>query len=88
MGVRVREDYRSITGQEKAAILLMSLAEEQAAKLFAQLDDEEIKEISQVMARSEERVPTSSSACSSSSPTSSPPPAPWSAPTTQQNACS
>ncbi|WP_229837547.1 flagellar motor switch protein FliG, partial [Thalassobaculum fulvum] len=45
-----REDYRSITGPEKAAILLMSLGEEQAAKLFGQMDDEEIKEISQVMA--------------------------------------
>ena len=50
MGMRVREDYRSVTGPEKAAILLMSLGEEQAAKLFGQMDDEEIKEISQVMA--------------------------------------
>ena len=50
MGMRVREDYRSISGPEKAAILLMSLGEEQAAKLFGQMDDEEIKEISQVMA--------------------------------------
>ncbi|MEQ8396747.1 flagellar motor switch protein FliG [Thalassobaculum sp.] len=48
--MRVREDYRSINGPEKAAILLMSLGEEHAAKLFAQMDDEEIKEISQVMA--------------------------------------
>ena len=48
--MRVREDYRSISGPEKAAILLMSLGEEQAAKLFGQMDDEEIKEISQVMA--------------------------------------
>ena len=50
MGMRVREDYRGITGPEKSAILLMSLGEEQAGKLFALLDDEEIKEISQVMA--------------------------------------
>jgi len=50
MGMRVREDYRSISGPEKAAILLMSLGEEQAAKLFGQMDDEEIKEVSQVMA--------------------------------------
>ena len=48
--MRTREDYRSVTGPEKAAILLMSLGEEQAAKLFGQMDDEEIKEISQVMA--------------------------------------
>ncbi|WP_193179357.1 flagellar motor switch protein FliG [Nisaea sediminum] len=50
MGMRVREDYRGITGPEKAAILLMSLGEDQAAKIFALLDDEEIKEVSQVMA--------------------------------------
>ena len=50
MGMRVRKDYRSITGPEKAAILLMSLGEDQAAKLLGQMDDEEIKEISQVMA--------------------------------------
>jgi len=50
MGLRIREDYRSITGPEKSAILLMSLGEDQAGKLFALLDDEEIKEISQVMA--------------------------------------
>ncbi|MBM3598570.1 MAG: flagellar motor switch protein FliG [Alphaproteobacteria bacterium] len=48
--MRVREDYRSLSGQEKAAMLLMSLGEEHATKLFAIMDDEEIKEISQVMA--------------------------------------
>ncbi|MGB1005681.1 MAG: flagellar motor switch protein FliG [Thalassobaculaceae bacterium] len=47
--MRVRDDYRSITGVEKAAILLMSLNQDQAAKVFANLDDEEIKEISQSM---------------------------------------
>jgi flagellar motor switch protein FliG len=50
MGARIREDYRNITGPEKSAILLMSLGEDHAAKLFSHLDDEEIKEISQVMA--------------------------------------
>ncbi|WP_193182435.1 flagellar motor switch protein FliG [Nisaea sediminum] len=50
MGMRIREDYRGITGPEKAGILLMSLGEDQAGKLFALLDDEEIKEVSQVMA--------------------------------------
>ena len=50
MGMRIREDYRGITGPEKASILLMSLNEEQAGKLFSMLDDEEIKEVSQVMA--------------------------------------
>ena len=50
MGMRIREDYRSITGPEKAGMLLLSLGEEQAGKLFALLDDEEIKDVSQVMA--------------------------------------
>jgi flagellar motor switch protein FliG len=48
--MRVREDYRSLSGPEKAAMLLMSLGEEHATKMFAIMDDEEIKEISQVMA--------------------------------------
>jgi flagellar motor switch protein FliG len=47
--MRIREDYRSLSGPEKAAMLLMSLGEEHATKLFAIMDDEEIKEISQVM---------------------------------------
>ena len=50
MGMSVREDYRDITGPEKSAILLMSLGEEHASRLFSMLDDEEIKEISYVMA--------------------------------------
>ncbi len=47
---RVKEDYRGLTGPQKAAILMLSLAEEQSSKLFSMMDDEEIKEISQSMA--------------------------------------
>ena len=47
---RAKEDYRSLTGPQKAALFLLSLGEEHSAKLFALMDDEEIKEISQVMA--------------------------------------
>src|SRR5437868_1688064 len=47
--MRVREDYRALSGPEKAAMLLMSLGEEHASKLFALMSDDEIKEISQVM---------------------------------------
>jgi flagellar motor switch protein FliG len=50
MAVRIREDYRTLTGVEKAAILLLSLGEDKTAKLFAHMDDEEIMEISQTMA--------------------------------------
>lgn len=47
---RSKEDYRSLTGPQKAALFLLSLGEEHSSKLFALMDDEEIKEISQVMA--------------------------------------
>jgi len=47
---RVKEDYRSLTGPQKAAILMLSLGEEHSARIFALMDDDEIKEISQCMA--------------------------------------
>jgi len=49
MALRVREDYRTLTGPEKAAIMMLALGEEHAAKLFQHMDDEEIKELSQTM---------------------------------------
>lgn len=48
--MRVREDYRTLTGAEKASIFLLSLGEEHTARLFEYMDDEEIMEISQTMA--------------------------------------
>src|SRR5512135_1906884 len=48
--MRVREDFRSLTGPEKAAMLMLALGEEHTSRLFALMDDEEIKEISQTMA--------------------------------------
>ena len=50
MAMRIREDYRSLSGPEKAAMLMMAVGEENAAKMFALMDDDEIKEISQTMA--------------------------------------
>jgi flagellar motor switch protein FliG len=47
--MRVREDYRTLTGTEKAAILLLSLGEEYTAKIFEQLDEEEILNLSHNM---------------------------------------
>ena len=44
------DDYRTLTGSEKAAILLLAVGEESATKIFAMMDDEEIKELSLVMA--------------------------------------
>jgi flagellar motor switch protein FliG len=45
-----RDDYRTLTGSEKAAIFMLSLGEDQSARLFALMDEEEIKELSQTMA--------------------------------------
>jgi|GEM_PF-1175221 len=47
--MRVREDYRTLTGPEKAAILMLSIGEDQASRLFVLMDDEEIREVSQTM---------------------------------------
>ncbi len=48
--LRVREDYRGLSGPEKAAILMLALGEEHASRLFVFMDEEEIKELSQTMA--------------------------------------
>jgi flagellar motor switch protein FliG len=48
--MRTRDDYRSLSGPEKAALLLLSVGEDNAAKLFMLMGDDEIKEISQTMA--------------------------------------
>lgn len=48
--VKVREEYRGLSGPQKAAILMLSLGEDATVKLFAHMDEDEIKEISQTMA--------------------------------------
>ena len=48
--MRVRTDYRSLSGIEKAAMFMLSLSEEHAAQMFENMGDEEIREISQGMA--------------------------------------
>jgi flagellar motor switch protein FliG len=48
--MRIREDYRSLTGPEKAAIFMLALGEDYTAKIFEHMDDDEILEISQTMA--------------------------------------
>jgi flagellar motor switch protein FliG len=50
MATRVREDVRALSGPEKAAVMVLSIGEENASKLFSLMTDDEIKEISQVMA--------------------------------------
>ena len=48
--MRVREDYRTLSGPEKAAIFMLALGEDYTSKLFEHMDDDEIMEISQTMA--------------------------------------
>jgi flagellar motor switch protein FliG len=45
----VKEDIRSLSGAERAAVVMLSLGEEHSEQLWKMLDEEEIKEISQVM---------------------------------------
>ena len=46
----VIDDFNILSGQQKAAILMLSLDEERSASIFALMDDEEIKELSVIMA--------------------------------------
>jgi flagellar motor switch protein FliG len=48
--MRSKDDYRALTGTQKAALLLMSVGEESATKIFGLMHDDEIREISQTMA--------------------------------------
>jgi len=45
-----KEDVRTLSGAEKAAIVLLSLGEEHGAHVWRMFDDEEVREVSQVMA--------------------------------------
>ncbi len=45
----VKDDVRSLTGAERSAILMLALGEEHSAKLWQMMDDDEIKEVSQIM---------------------------------------
>ena len=46
----VPDDYHSLTGPQKAAVLMMTLGDEQCARLFGLMHEDEIKEISSAMA--------------------------------------
>src|ERR1051326_8799125 len=45
----VKEDIRSLSGAERAAIIMLSLGEDHSQKIWQMMDEEEIKEVSQVM---------------------------------------
>ena len=44
MKQNVIDDYNLLSGQQKAAVLMLSLDEEKSSALFSKMDDEEIKE--------------------------------------------
>ena len=47
---RVKDDFRGLSGPQKAGIFMLALGEDHASKLFDMMDDEEIRELSQAMA--------------------------------------
>jgi flagellar motor switch protein FliG len=44
-----KDEYRNLTGPQKAAIFMLAVGEEHSAKLFEMMDDEEIRELSMTM---------------------------------------
>ena len=46
---RGRDGYRNMSGQEKAAVFMLSLETEHSTQIFELMDDQEIKEISMAM---------------------------------------
>ena len=48
---RIKNDYHVLTGPEKSAILLLALGDQQLGRIFEQLNEGEIREISQIMAQ-------------------------------------
>src|SRR5580693_5164507 len=45
----VRDDVRALTGAERAAVIMLSLGADHSAKIWQMMDEEEVKEVSQVM---------------------------------------
>ena len=45
------DDYRALRGPHKAAILMLALGEEQCARLFGLMDEDELREVSSAMAQ-------------------------------------
>ena len=45
-----REDLQSMSGPDKAALLMLAVGEDNAARIFSMMEDDEIRELSQAMA--------------------------------------
>ena len=46
---RVKDDYRNLSGPQKAAIFMLAVGEKHATSMFERMDDEEIRELSSAM---------------------------------------
>ncbi|NQU61725.1 MAG: flagellar motor switch protein FliG, partial [Rhodospirillales bacterium] len=46
---RAKDDYRSLSGPQRAAAFMLSIGPTQSGTLFERMDDEEIRELSQAM---------------------------------------
>ncbi|MCH7831457.1 MAG: flagellar motor switch protein FliG [Proteobacteria bacterium] len=46
---KIKDDFRALSGPQKAAIFMLSLGQEQSGVLFERMDDEEIRVLSQAM---------------------------------------
>ena len=44
-----QDDYRGLTGPEKAAIFMVAVGEAHSAKLFRMMDDNEVRDLSRAM---------------------------------------
>ena len=47
---QVKDDFRSLSGAQKASIFMLALGQDHSSKLFELMEDEEIRELSQTMA--------------------------------------
>lgn len=48
--VKIRDNYRTLSGSEKSAIVFLSLGEERGSRLMERLDEDEIRMVSRAMA--------------------------------------
>ena len=46
---RVKDDYRNLTGTQKAACFMLSIGSQNAAVIFEKMDNEEVRELSNAM---------------------------------------
>ncbi|HSS13429.1 MAG TPA: hypothetical protein VLL04_06040, partial [Rhizomicrobium sp.] len=45
----VKDDIRQLSGAERAAVIMLSLGEDHSQQIWQMMDEDEIKEVSQVM---------------------------------------